>query len=255
MRKTRYADGGRQRHDLKTSTTARLLLLQSGLQARLRGRSREVPRSVVRGAHVVACGAADRANRADRWRRAKSAARHASVVPHRDLWSANSPPKLTIEKPKHPGEPMTYVIASLRRCDRPRVRLCLPGRLHPRGRGDRTLYIEPNECIDCAPVSLMPRERHFTEDALPPMGRLHQDQRALVHGQGAARAMVDAAKPADRFELRQAPGHPRALSIPWPAAAMQYPAPRALDAASDKGPVSPAARLVRCESSRFCLQH
>ena len=83
---------------------------------------------------------------------------------------------------------MTYVIAEpcVDTMDQACVAVCPVDCIHFEQGVDRTLYIDPNECIDCGacepecPVSAI-----FPEESLPGrVDRVHEGQRRLVHRQG-----------------------------------------------------------------------
>ena len=83
---------------------------------------------------------------------------------------------------------MAYVIAEpcVDTMDQACVSVCPVDCIHFDEGVDRTLYIDPNECIDCGACEPeCPVNAIFAEDAVPRrVGRLHGDQRPLVHGQG-----------------------------------------------------------------------
>ncbi|MGD0861876.1 MAG: ferredoxin family protein [Candidatus Limnocylindrales bacterium] len=93
---------------------------------------------------------------------------------------------------------MTYVIAEpcVDVTDRACVSVC-PVDCIKEEEGDRTLYIDPNECIDCGACEPeCPVNAIFTEDALPSQWAVYTEINALwFTDKAAARAMVDAAKP------------------------------------------------------------
>ena len=86
---------------------------------------------------------------------------------------------------------MTYVIAE------PCVSVCPVDCIHEEAGVDRTLYIDPNECIDCGACEPeCPVNAIYTEDALPPEWVGYTKINALwFTDKAAARALVDAAKP------------------------------------------------------------
>jgi ferredoxin len=94
---------------------------------------------------------------------------------------------------------MTYVIAEpcVDVMDRACVSVCPVDCIHDEEGVDRTLYIDPNECIDCGACEPeCPVNAIYTEDALPPESVGYTKINALWYtDKAAARALVDAAKP------------------------------------------------------------
>jgi ferredoxin len=94
---------------------------------------------------------------------------------------------------------MTYVIAEP--CvdvrDRACVSVCPVDCIHEEEGVDRTLYIDPNECIDCGACEPeCPVNAIFTADAVPAEWAKYTEINATWYtDREAARAMVDAAKP------------------------------------------------------------
>jgi ferredoxin len=94
---------------------------------------------------------------------------------------------------------MTYVIAEP--CvdvrDRACVSVCPVDCIHEEEGVDRTLYIDPNECIDCGACEPeCPVNAIFTADAVPAEWTQYTEINATWYtDREAARAMVDAAKP------------------------------------------------------------
>jgi len=94
---------------------------------------------------------------------------------------------------------MTYVIAEP--CvdvrDRACVSVCPVDCIHEEEDVDRTLYIDPNECIDCGACEPeCPVNAIFTEDALPAQWTKYTEANALWYtDKAAARAMIDELKP------------------------------------------------------------
>ena len=95
---------------------------------------------------------------------------------------------------------MTYVIAEpcVDTMDQACVAVCPVDCIHFEQGVDRTLYIDPNECIDCGacepecPVSAI-----FPEESLPAEWAAYTQINATwFTDKDAARAMVEAAKPA-----------------------------------------------------------
>jgi ferredoxin len=95
---------------------------------------------------------------------------------------------------------MAYVIAEpcVDTRDRACVSVCPVDCIHEEEGADRTLYIDPNECIDCGACEPeCPVNAIFTEDALPPEWAAYTEVNALWYtDKAAARAMVDQLKPA-----------------------------------------------------------
>ncbi len=62
---------------------------------------------------------------------------------------------------------------------------------------DRTLYIDPNECIDCGACEpVCPTEAIFANDAVPEKWKAYCEINALWYqDKDAARAQIDALKP------------------------------------------------------------
>jgi ferredoxin len=95
---------------------------------------------------------------------------------------------------------MAYVIAEP--CvdvrDQACVSVCPVDCIHFEEGSDRTLYIDPNECIDCGACEPeCPVNAIFTEDALPANWKAYAEVNALWYSdKDAARAQVDALKPA-----------------------------------------------------------
>ncbi len=94
---------------------------------------------------------------------------------------------------------MAYVIAEP--CvdvrDRACVSVCPVDCIHEEEGVDRTLYIDPNECIDCGACEPeCPVNAIFTADALPANWSVYEKINSLWYeDKDAARAMVDEAKP------------------------------------------------------------
>jgi NAD-dependent dihydropyrimidine dehydrogenase PreA subunit len=94
---------------------------------------------------------------------------------------------------------MAYVIAEP--CvdvrDRACVSVCPVDCIHEEEGVDRTLYIDPNECIDCGACEPeCPVNAIFTADAVPAQWSKYTEINALWYNdRDAARAMVDEAKP------------------------------------------------------------
>ncbi len=94
---------------------------------------------------------------------------------------------------------MTYVIAEP--CvdvrDRACVSVCPVDCIHEDEAEDRTLYIDPNECIDCGACEPeCPVNAIFTEDAVPAQWTAYTEVNALWYtDKAAARARVDELKP------------------------------------------------------------
>jgi ferredoxin len=94
---------------------------------------------------------------------------------------------------------MAYVIAEP--CvdvrDRACVSVCPVDCIHEEEGVDRTLYIDPNECIDCGACEPeCPVNAIFTADAVPAQWSTYTEINALWYNdRDAARAMVDEAKP------------------------------------------------------------
>jgi ferredoxin len=94
---------------------------------------------------------------------------------------------------------MAYVIAEP--CvdvrDRACVSVCPVDCIHEEEGVDRTLYIDPNECIDCGACEPeCPVNAIFTADAVPAQWLKYTEINALWYNdRDAARAMVDEAKP------------------------------------------------------------
>ncbi|HEY1167906.1 MAG TPA: ferredoxin family protein [Candidatus Limnocylindrales bacterium] len=95
---------------------------------------------------------------------------------------------------------MTYVIAEpcVDTKDTACVSVCPVDCIHYDGDADRTLYIDPNECIDCGACEPeCPVNAIFTEDALPAEWVAYTEINALwFTDKEAARKLVNAAKPA-----------------------------------------------------------
>jgi NAD-dependent dihydropyrimidine dehydrogenase PreA subunit len=81
--------------------------------------------------------------------------------------------------------------------DRACVSVCPVDCIHEEEGVDRTLYIDPNECIDCGACEPeCPVNAIFTADALPAQWAQYEEINALWYqDRDAARAKVDAAKP------------------------------------------------------------
>jgi ferredoxin len=81
--------------------------------------------------------------------------------------------------------------------DRACVSVCPVDCIHEEEGADRTLYIDPDECIDCGACEPeCPVNAIFTTDALPAQWAKYTEINALWYkDKAAARAMVDAAKP------------------------------------------------------------
>src|SRR5262249_36366014 len=95
---------------------------------------------------------------------------------------------------------MAYVIAEpcIDVLDLSCVSVCPVDCIHYEEGVDRKLFIDPNECIDCGACEPeCPVNPTFPEEPLPPEGPqyTHADATWYVD-KGAARAMVEAAKPA-----------------------------------------------------------
>ena len=94
---------------------------------------------------------------------------------------------------------MAYVIAEP--CvdvrDRACVSVCPVDCIHEEEGVDRTLYIDPNECIDCGACEPeCPVNAIFTADAVPAQWSKYIEINSLWYNdRDAARALVDAAKP------------------------------------------------------------
>jgi ferredoxin len=94
---------------------------------------------------------------------------------------------------------MTYVIAEP--CvdvrDRACVSVCPVDCIHEEESVDRTLYIDPNECIDCGACEPeCPVNAIFTEDAVPAEWSRYTEANALWYtDKAAARALIDELKP------------------------------------------------------------
>ena len=94
---------------------------------------------------------------------------------------------------------MAYVIAEP--CvdvrDRACVSVCPVDCIHEEEGVDRTLYIDPNECIDCGACEPeCPVNAIFPEESVPAeWSRFVKIDATWFHDKAAARAAVDAAKP------------------------------------------------------------
>jgi ferredoxin len=95
---------------------------------------------------------------------------------------------------------MAYVIAEpcVDTMDQACVSVCPVDCIHYEEGTDRTLYIDPNECIDCgACESECPVSAIFSEDSVPAQWAGYKEINALWYSdKAAARAKVEAAKPA-----------------------------------------------------------
>jgi ferredoxin len=95
---------------------------------------------------------------------------------------------------------MAYVIAEpcVDTKDQACVSVCPVDCIHFDDGEDRTLYIDPNECIDCGACEPeCPVNAIFSEDAVPAEWAVYTEINALWYqDKAAARAKVDAAKPA-----------------------------------------------------------
>ena len=95
---------------------------------------------------------------------------------------------------------MAYVIAEpcVDVMDRACVSVCPVDCIHSDEGTDRTLYIDPNECIDCGACEPeCPVNAIFSSDAVPGEWAQYTEINALWYqDKAAARAMVDAIKPA-----------------------------------------------------------
>jgi ferredoxin len=78
------------------------------------------------------------------------------------------------------------------------VSVCPVDCIHFETGTDRTLYIDPNECIDCGACEPeCPVNAIFSEDALPAEWTKYTEINALWYTDKAgARALLEAAKPA-----------------------------------------------------------
>ena len=95
---------------------------------------------------------------------------------------------------------MAYVIAEpcIDVRDQACVSVCPVDCIHFEDGVDRTLYIDPNECIDCGACEPeCPVNAIFAQDGLPAEWKNFAQINALWYSdKGAARKLVDAAKPA-----------------------------------------------------------
>jgi len=95
---------------------------------------------------------------------------------------------------------MTYVIAEpcVDVVDQACVAVCPVDCIHWEEGVDRMLYIDPDECIDCAACEPeCPVQAIFTEDALPDKWAAYTEVNAVwFKDRAAARARVDELKPA-----------------------------------------------------------
>ena len=94
---------------------------------------------------------------------------------------------------------MAYVIAEpcIDTMDQACVSVCPVDCIHFDEGTDRTLFIDPNECIDCGACEPeCPVNAIFTEDALPAQWSQYTEANALWYtDKAAARAMIDQLKP------------------------------------------------------------
>ena len=95
---------------------------------------------------------------------------------------------------------MTYIIAEpcVDVMDQACVSVCPVDCIHFDEGTDRTLFIDPNECIDCGACEPeCPVNAIFAEDALPAQWAAYTEINALWYSdKDAARAKVNALKPA-----------------------------------------------------------
>jgi ferredoxin len=95
---------------------------------------------------------------------------------------------------------MAYVIAEpcVDTMDQACVSVCPVDCIHFDDGKDRTLYIDPNECIDCGACEPeCPVNAIFAEDSVPAEWTNYTEINALwFTDKDAARALVEAAKPA-----------------------------------------------------------
>ncbi len=95
---------------------------------------------------------------------------------------------------------MTYVIAEpcVDVMDQACVSVCPVDCIHFEEGVDRTLYIDPNECIDCGACEPeCPVNAIFPEESLPPEWVGYTQANVVwFSDRAAARVMVDALKPA-----------------------------------------------------------
>ncbi|HEX7592039.1 MAG TPA: ferredoxin family protein [Candidatus Limnocylindrales bacterium] len=95
---------------------------------------------------------------------------------------------------------MAYVIAEpcVDTKDQACVSVCPVDCIHFDDGADRTLYIDPNECIDCGACEPeCPVNAIFSDDSVPAQWVGYKEINALWYtDKDAARALVDAAKPA-----------------------------------------------------------
>ncbi len=95
---------------------------------------------------------------------------------------------------------MTYVIAEpcVDVMDKACVDVCPVDCIHFEEGKDRTLYIDPDECIDCGACEPeCPVQAIFTEDTVPDQWTAYTELNALwFSDKDAARAQVETLKPA-----------------------------------------------------------
>ncbi len=95
---------------------------------------------------------------------------------------------------------MTYVIAEpcVDVMDKACVDVCPVDCIHYEEGVDRTLFIDPDECIDCGACEPeCPVQAIFTEDALPEKWNAYTEVNALwFSDKEAARAQINELKPA-----------------------------------------------------------